>query len=40
MTPVWDKLTKLNINTVLAPVFWELIEPNKGEFDFKLLDDF
>lgn len=39
MTPVWDKLKKLNINTVLAPVFWELIEPNKGEFDFKLLDD-
>ncbi|AOW22044.1 mannonate dehydratase [Urechidicola croceus] len=39
MTPVWSKLKALNVNTVLAPVYWELIEPNEGEFDFNLLDD-
>src|SRR5215467_4344802 len=27
MRPVWPKLAALNLNTVLAPVYWELIEP-------------
>jgi beta-galactosidase GanA len=38
MEPIWPKLNKMNLNTVLAPVYWELIEPVEGEFDFKLLD--
>ena len=38
MTPVWPKLKALNLNTVLAPVYWELIEPDEGEFDFDLYD--
>ena len=39
MEPVWSKLKAMNLNTVLAPVFWELIEPVQGQFDFTLLDD-
>ena len=38
MAPVWPKLKALNLNTVLAPVYWELIEPVEGEFNFKLYD--
>lgn len=38
MAPVWPKLKAMNLNTVLAPVYWELIEPTEGKFDFKLLD--
>jgi beta-galactosidase GanA len=38
MEPIWSKLNKMNLNTVLAPVYWELIEPVEGKFDFKLLD--
>jgi hypothetical protein len=38
MEPIWPKLNKMNLNTVLAPVYWELIEPAEGKFDFKLLD--
>ncbi len=38
MEPIWSKLNKMNLNTVLAPVYWELIEPVEGTFDFKLLD--
>lgn len=38
MEPVWPKLKALNMNTVLAPVYWELIEPAKGKFDFELYD--
>ena len=38
MEPAWLKLKTMNLNTVLAPVYWELIEPKEGEFDFKLYD--
>jgi beta-galactosidase GanA len=39
MSPVWPKLTKMNLNTVIAPVYWELMEPQEGKFDFQLVDD-
>lgn len=39
MKPVWAKLKSMNLNTVLVPVFWELLEPEQGQFDFKLLDE-
>ena len=38
MKPVWPKLVSLNLNTVLVPVYWELIEPSEGKFDFTLVD--
>lgn len=38
MRPVWPKLVSLNLNTVLVPVYWELIEPVEGKFDFTVVD--
>jgi beta-galactosidase GanA len=38
MRPIWPKLVSLNLNTVLVPVYWELIEPAEGRFDFSLVD--
>jgi len=38
MKPIWPKLVALNLNTVLVPVYWELIEPAEGKFDFALVD--
>ena len=38
MEPFWDKLNKLNLNTVIMPAYWELIEPAEGKFDFSLFD--
>lgn len=38
MEPVWPRLVKLNLNTVLVPAYWDLIEPREGEFDFALID--
>jgi beta-galactosidase GanA len=39
MMPVWPKLKAMHLNTVLMPVYWELIEPKEGQFDFALVDD-
>jgi beta-galactosidase GanA len=38
MRPIWPRLRALNLNTVLMPVSWELIEPQEGRFDFALVD--
>jgi len=38
MRPFWAKFVALNLNTVLMPVYWELIEPEEGKFDFSLVD--
>lgn len=38
MEPVWPKLVQMNLNTVLAPIYWELIEPTEGDFNFGLVD--
>lgn len=34
----WKKLQSLNLNTVVAPVYWDVIEPIEGEFDFASVD--
>ena len=38
MQPIWKRMVDLNFNTVLAAVSWELIEPEEGRFDFRLVD--
>lgn len=34
---VWPFLKGLNMNTVIAPVYWETVESVRGEFDFSLV---
>ena len=38
MRPVWKQMAQKNLNSVIATVSWELVEPLKGEFDFTLVD--
>jgi len=38
MQPVWTKLQAMHLNTVLMPVYWELIEPEENKFDFTMVD--
>ena len=39
LNKIWPKLKQMNLNTVIAPVYWELMEPKEGQFDFKLVDE-
>ncbi len=38
MEPIWPKLKAMNLNTVLAVVSWDLLEPQEGRFDFTIVD--
>ena len=38
LAPQWERFQAMNLNTVLAPVSWELIEPEEGKFDFSTVD--
>ncbi|MFT3934569.1 MAG: DUF5597 domain-containing protein [Chitinophagaceae bacterium] len=38
MRPYWQKFKAMHLNTILAPVYWELMEPEEGRFDFSLVD--
>lgn len=38
MAPHWKRLKDMHLNTVLAPVSWELIEPVEGRYDWSSVD--
>lgn len=40
MKSIWPRLVEKRLNTALAAVTWELIEPEEGQFDFSSVDSF
>lgn len=38
MRSVWKRMASKNLNSVIATVSWELVEPEEGKFDFSLVD--
>jgi hypothetical protein len=38
LAPYWSKFKSLNLNTLIAPAYWHLIEPQEGHFDFTTVD--
>lgn len=36
---IFPKLSRMGLNTVLVPAYWDLIEPVEGEYDFTLTDN-
>lgn len=39
MAPVWDKLERNGVRTVIGVASWQLVEPEEGRFDFAAVDD-
>lgn len=39
MAPIWPKLKEAGLNTVLAVVGWEQVEPEEGVYDFTVVDE-
>jgi len=39
LEPFWPKLQRMGLNTVVAPIYWDVIEPVEGRFDFTLVDE-
>jgi beta-galactosidase GanA len=39
LKPFFPKLKEMNLNTVLSPLYWELMEPEENKFDFSLEDE-
>lgn len=35
---IFPKLQRMNLNTVLVPVYWDMVEPVEGNYDFSLID--
>lgn len=38
MAPIWDKLARNHVNTVIGVASWEQIEATEGHFDFSAVD--
>ena len=38
LRPLWAKFVEMHLNTLVAPVYWDLLEPREGRFDFSLVD--
>ena len=37
LSAVWPAVVAMRLNTLLLPIYWELMEPEEGRFDFTLL---
>lgn len=38
LNKLWPEFAAMHFNTVIAPVYWQLIEPQEGHFDFTTVD--
>jgi hypothetical protein len=38
LNTIWPSVVKMNLNTLIVPVYWELVEPREGHYEFTLVD--
>jgi len=39
MAPLWGRFADAHLNTLVTPVYWELLEPTEGHYDYALVDE-
>lgn len=39
MAPIWDRLERNGVPSVIGAASWQLVEPEEGNFDFTAVDD-
>ena len=39
MAPIWHAIERSGVNSIIAPVGWDQVEPSEGEFDFSVVDE-
>ena len=39
MAPIWHAIGRSGVNSIIAPVGWDQVEPSEGEFDFSVVDE-
>jgi purine nucleoside phosphorylase len=39
MAPIWDRLARNGVRTVIGAASWELVEPEEGRYDFTAVED-
>ena len=39
MAPIWRAIGRSGVNSIVAPVGWDQVEPSEGEFDFSVVDE-
>ena len=39
MAPIWRAIGRSGVNSIIAPVGWDQVEPSEGEFDFSVVDE-
>lgn len=39
MAPIWDRLARAGVGTLIGTASWQLVEPSEGQFDFAAVDD-
>lgn len=39
MAPIWDRLERNGVPSVIGAASWQLVEPEEGKFDFTAVDD-
>ena len=40
MAPIWSRIRESGVNSIVASVGWDQVEPTEGAFDFAVVDEF
>jgi len=39
LSPYWPKFQAMGLNAIVAPIYWDVVEPVEGQFDWTMVDE-